>query len=93
MVKQYKKTGYIELNNACNRTETPLQDGEAVITPTFNITNAKYIINAVGPDFGQTPNVSNELFDAYFNLLKILMENNLHTIAFPRIGSGILVVI
>lgn len=30
-------------------------DQDAVITPSFNMNNAKAIIHAVGPDFGRTP--------------------------------------
>ena len=85
----YQKAGYIELNEACSRIKTPLNDGDAVITPAFNITNTKYIIHSVGPDFGHTPDAFDKLFDAYYNSLKVLMENNLHTIAFPLISSGI----
>lgn len=85
----YKKAGYMELNDACRKYKTPLNDGDAVITPAFNITNAKYIIHAIGPDFGHTPNALDKLFDAYYNSLKILMENDLHIISFPLISSGI----
>ena len=67
----------------------PLQDGDAVITPAFNIKNAKYIIHAVGPNFAQPPDGFDKLFDAYYNSLKVLMENGLHSIAFPLISSGI----
>ena len=66
-----------------------MKDGAAVITPAFNIKNAKYIIHAVGPNFGITPKAYKELNDAYYNSLKVLMENNLHSIAFPLISSGI----
>lgn len=31
--------------------QTPLKDGDAVITPAFKLTNAKAIIHAVGPNF------------------------------------------
>ena len=85
----YQKAGYIELNDACSKIKTPLNDGDAVITPAFNITNSKYIIHAVGPNFVYTPNAFDKLFDAYYNSLKVLMENKLHTIAFPLISSGI----
>lgn len=85
----YQKAGYIELNDACSKIKTPLEDGDAVITPAFNITNAKYIIHAVGPNFGYIPNAFDKLFDAYYNSLKVLMENNLHSILFPLISSGI----
>ncbi len=85
----FKKAGYIELNEACKKIKTPLKDGAAVITPAFNITNAKYIIHAVGPNFGVTPNAFKELFNAYYNSLELLKENDLHSISFPLISSGI----
>ena len=53
------------------------------------MTNAKYIIHAVGPDFSRTPNAFKELYDAYYNTLVVLMENDLHSVSFPLISSGI----
>ncbi len=85
----FKKAGYQELTDACNKIKTPLKDGEVAITPAFNILNAKYIIHAVGPDFGYTPNAFKELFDAYYNSLVLMKDNNLHSISFPLISSGI----
>ena len=85
----FKKAGYKELNDACCKINTPLKDGEVIITPSFNITNAKYIIHAVGPNFGVTPNAYKELYEAYYNSLELLKENNLHSISFPLISSGI----
>ena len=85
----FEKSGYTELTAACKKINTPLKDGEAVITPSFNMTNCKYIIHAVGPDFGETPNAFNELYNAYYNSLVVLKDNNLHSISFPLISSGI----
>lgn len=85
----FKRAGYFELNEACKKIKTPLHDGDAVITESFNITNCKYIIHAVGPNFMLTPNAFNELFNAYYNSLLVLKESNLHSISFPLISSGI----
>ncbi len=85
----FNKAGYDELTDACSRICIPLKDGEAVITPSFNIKNAKYIIHAVGPNFAITPNAFKELKDAYYNSLVVLKDNNLHSISFPLISSGI----
>ena len=85
----FKKAGYTELTSFCNKIKTPLNVGDSVITPAFNISNAKFIIHAVGPDFGKEPNTFDKLFNAYYNSLKLLKENNLHSIAFPLISSGI----
>lgn len=85
----FKKAGMTALTAACNEYKTPLKDGSAVITPAFNMTNAKHIIHAVGPDFSRTPTAFKELFDAYYNSLYVLMDNGLHSISFPLISSGI----
>jgi O-acetyl-ADP-ribose deacetylase (regulator of RNase III) len=85
----FKKAGSAALTAACKQYKTPLKDGSAVITPAFKMTNAKAIIHAVGPDFGQTPQAFKELFDAYYNSLKVLMDNGLYSISFPLISAGI----
>ena len=85
----FKKAGMTELTNACRKYKTPLNDGDAVITPAFNLKNAKAIIHAVGPNFAVTPKAFKELYDAYYNSLKVLMENEYHSISFPLISSGI----
>ena len=85
----FERAGYDLLNEACRKINTTLNDGDAVITPAFNICNAKYIIHAVGPNFNNTPEADDKLEDAYYNSLKVLKENNLHSIAFPLISSGI----
>lgn len=85
----FAKAGYKELTEACSKYSIPLNDGDAVITPAFGITNAKYIIHAVGPNFIRTPNAFDKLFNAYYNSLCVLKDNNLHSIAFPLISSGI----
>lgn len=85
----FRKAGLGELTNACKKYKTPLNDGEAVITPAFNLQNAEAIIHAVGPDFGRTPNAFEELFMAYYNSLVVLKENEYHSISFPLISSGI----
>lgn len=85
----FKKAGMAALTAACSKYQTPLKDGSAVITPAFNMTNARCIIHAVGPDFGRTPKAFKELLDAYYNSLCVLKDNGLHSISFPLISSGI----
>lgn len=85
----FEKAGYGALQAACDRIETPLNDGEAVITSAFGIKNTKNIIHAVGPDFGATPDAVDKLYDAYRNSLELLFENGLHSISFPLISAGI----
>lgn len=85
----FSKAGVKELTAACGKYNTPLKDGSAVITPSFNLKNAKAIIHAVGPNFARTPNAFKELFEAYYNSLKVLMDNGYHSISFPLISAGI----
>ena len=85
----FRKAGPLQLQAACSQYTTPLKDGSAVITPSFNLKNAKNIIHAVGPDFSRTPTAFEELFFAYYNSLCVLKENGLHSISFPLISSGI----
>lgn len=85
----FRKAGLFKLTIACNKYKTPLNDGDAVMTPAFKMKNAKAIIHAVGPDFGKKPTAFQELFDAYYNSLLILMNNGYHSISFPLISAGI----
>ena len=39
----FKKAGYNKLAESCKKYKTPLKDGEAVLTPAFNMTNCKNI--------------------------------------------------
>ena len=85
----FEKAGMSELTAACRKYQTPLKDGSAVITPAFNMTNAKAIIHAVGPNFAITPATFKELFEAYYNSLVVMKDNGYHSISFPLISSGI----
>ena len=85
----FAKAGMRELTDACSRIRVPLNDGDAVITPSFNMTNARAIIHAVGPNLSVTPGAYDKLFDAYYNSLVVLMDNGYHSIAFPLISAGI----
>lgn len=89
----FSKAGKDELQAECDsiisKLGRPLNDGEAVITNSYNINNCSNIIHTVGPDFRVTPNAFDKMTEAYYNSLLVLMYNNLHTISFPLISSGI----
>lgn len=53
------------------------------------MSNAKAIIHAVGPDFSRTPTAFKELYNAYYNSLKVMMDNGYHSISFPLISAGV----
>jgi O-acetyl-ADP-ribose deacetylase (regulator of RNase III) len=63
--------------------------GEARITPGFKL-SAKFIIHTVGPVWrGGDRNEDNLLASCYKNSLKLAVENEIKTIAFPAISTGI----
>lgn len=68
----------------------PLKTGKAVITPGFNL-KAKYIIHTVGPIYSDHNKEDNEklLASCYFSCLDLAKVNNIHSISFPGISTGV----
>jgi len=63
--------------------------GEAVITGAGNLP-AKYVIHTVGPVWhGGQNNESEKLANCYINSLRLAVENNCKTVAFPNISTGV----
>ncbi|MCL5028571.1 MAG: O-acetyl-ADP-ribose deacetylase [Bacteroidetes bacterium] len=63
--------------------------GEAKITPGFKL-SAKFVIHTVGPvwrggNYGEEKLLSN----CYINSLQLAVKNNVKTIAFPAISTGV----
>ena len=84
----FRAAGYRELQTACDKL-APIQTGEAVITPGFNLP-AKFIIHTAGPIWhGGHHGEENLLRACYVNSLKCAGEHDLRSIAFPLISSGI----
>lgn len=79
----------IELYDACAKIGY-CEVGDAVITPGFNL-KAKYIIHTVGPFYSKFHPEQNEalLTDCYNNSLDLARDNDIHSIAFPCISSGL----
>ena len=66
-----------------------LPTGEAVIT-TGGRLKAKHVIHTVGPVWQGGDNREDELLaNAYHNSLRAAVENNVKTVAFPSISTGI----
>ncbi|MUV04940.1 O-acetyl-ADP-ribose deacetylase [Flavobacterium rakeshii] len=63
--------------------------GEAVITTAGNLP-ANYVIHTVGPVWNGGAKKEEELLkNCYINSLNLALENNVKTIAFPNISTGI----
>jgi O-acetyl-ADP-ribose deacetylase (regulator of RNase III) len=85
----FSAAGAAQLESACSRL-APIKTGEAVITPGFALP-AKFIIHAAGPvyDRNQVSRSAKLLRRTYQNALRLAIENNCESIAFPLISSGI----
>ena len=85
----FKAAGAAQLQAACDKL-APIKTGEAVITPGFNLP-AKFVIHAAGPVYRyQNAEQSEKLLrSAYMESLRLAIENNCESIAFPLISSGI----
>lgn len=62
--------------------------GEAKITKGYKL-KAKFVIHTVGPIYHGFTNDALKLANCYENSLKLSILNNIHTIAFPAISTGI----
>ncbi|PRQ09077.1 O-acetyl-ADP-ribose deacetylase [Enhygromyxa salina] len=61
--------------------------GEARITPGFDLP-ARWVIHAVGPIWGRTPEPELVLTSAYENSLALASTHGLASVAFPAISTG-----
>jgi len=62
--------------------------GSAVVTGGGNL-KAKYVIHAVGPRYSGSPKDAPLLSSAYRTSLELCTQNNISSIAFPSISTGI----
>ena len=83
----YHKAGEKELTEACKKIGY-CDPGNAVETPSFNMTNCKILIHAVAPVY--TNGKHNEdvlLRSTYEKSFKILKSHDYHSIAFPLLSG------
>lgn len=84
----FRAAGPADLQAACDRL-APIQTGEAVVTPGFQLP-AKYVIHTAGPVYhGGQHGESSQLSACYRNSLLRAVEQHCESIAFPLISSGI----
>jgi O-acetyl-ADP-ribose deacetylase (regulator of RNase III) len=70
------------------RPLAPISPGEAVITGGHGLPN-RYVIHALGPVYGQDRPEAELLAGCYRNSLALAEENEIGSIAFPAISTGI----
>ena len=84
----FRAAGYEELQQACDEIGH-CDTGSAVITPGFR-SKAKYIIHTVGPIWhGGKNGEPKKLYDCYKNSLQLAKDNDIHSICFPLISTGV----
>lgn len=84
----FDAAGYDEMTKACQAIGH-CDVGDAVITPGFNLP-AKFVIHTVGPIYGHNNDKDAELLrSCYLTSLARAEENNIHSISFPLISTGI----
>ena len=72
-----------------NQTLGGCPTGEARISPGFNL-SAKYVISTVGPVwYGGDQGEAELLEKAYRNSFELALQNDLESIAFPAISTGV----
>lgn len=81
-----RRKGGPEIQKQCNNIGGTFTGG-AVITEAGNL-KAKYVIHAVGPRMGEG-NEDQKLRNATLNSLKLAVQNNIKSISFPAISTGI----
>ncbi len=70
------------------RPLAPITPGEAVITSGHDLPN-RYVIHALGPVYGQDRPEAELLANCYRNSLALAEENEIDSIAFPAISTGV----
>ena len=66
----------------------PIEPGEAVMTGAHGLPN-RYVIHTLGPVYGQDRPEAELLASCYRNSLALAEDNNIESIAFPAIATGI----
>lgn len=73
---------------AASRALAPCEPGNAVVTPSFDLTPARWVIHAVGPKYGG-PADARVLTAAYTASLARADEVGARSVAFPSISTGV----
>jgi len=80
--------GGSEILKACKQIKGGCPVGEAVITTAGKL-KAKKVIHTVGPRWGEENDEAEKLANCYKNCLQLAENNQLYSIAFPNISTGV----
>lgn len=69
------------------RKHAPVEPGEAVVTPAFNLPNSS-VIHCLGPVYGRDKPEDKLLASCYREALDLAEQNNLESVGFPAISTG-----
>jgi O-acetyl-ADP-ribose deacetylase len=70
------------------RPLAPIAPGQAVITGAHDLPN-KFVIHCLGPVYGRDEPSAELLASCYRNALRLADENNVASVAFPAISTGV----
>lgn len=70
------------------RSLAPISTGQCVITDAYNLPNRR-VIHCLGPVYGKDEPAAELLSLCYRNALELADENQMRSIAFPAISTGI----
>ena len=70
------------------RTLHGCKTGEAKITKGYNL-KARHVIHTVGPIYSGSPKDARMLRNCYWNSLELARANEIHSIAFPAVSTGV----
>ncbi len=82
----FRAAGVGELTKACGEL-APINVGEAIITPGFNLPN-RHIIHCCGAQFKGDSDDAKNLSTCYRNTLELAEENLITSLAIPAISTG-----
>lgn len=73
---------------AASRPLGPIEPGEAVITPAFDLAN-DWVVHCVGPVYSTNQPVAEQLASCYRHAMELAEDKQAGSIAFPAISAGV----
>lgn len=71
-----------------SRAQAPIETGQAVITPAFDLPN-DWVVHCAGPVYSSDSNVAEALAACYRRAFELAEDKSATSIAFPAISAGV----